>query len=164
MRTLSLPTATTMPSEVGLSPSTPSPNQRPQTLSKAHEILGIATPTRMTPTATQNQRSPRASPQYQHKPFRSSRSPSMVELRKEACNESTSASPAKEKEEKKEKVEEKGEKTYEVEESYWWKQLRLLEAREPQTLGPMSEERREIWRQIDWEIIRSWSRKEEGGT
>ena len=87
----------------------------------------------------------------------------MVELRKEACNESTSASPAKEKEKKGEKVEEKGEKKEEVEETYWWRQLRLLEAREPQRLGPMSAEKREIWRQIDWEIMRNWSRKQEGG-
>lgn len=87
----------------------------------------------------------------------------MVDLRKEACNESTSALPAKEKEEKGKKVEEKREKKEEVEETYWWKQLRLLEAREPQTLGPMSAEKREIWRQIDYEIIRSWSRKEGGG-
>ena len=87
----------------------------------------------------------------------------MVELRKEACNELPSVLPAEEKGENGEKVEKKEEKKEEVEETYWWKQLRLLEAREPQRLGPMSAEKREIWRQIDWEIIRSWSRKEGGG-
>ena len=111
----------------------------------------------------------------------------MVELRKEACNVSPSASAAKEKEEKGEKEgarsgakEEKREREEEL--AYWWGQLRLLKEREeeeepywarnrrlleengPLGLDPMTPEEREIYRQIALVVMRSPGRKQDSGT